>query len=205
MAERFEVSKRTIYRDLSTLEQSGIPIGAENGIGFYLVEGYHLPPVAFTEEEANTLIVVEQLVRTQGDTSIRTNFNTLLLKIKAALKAAQKENLEVLNQRTTAFTKAGIPDSNSLSAIHNAILKKVVLSIEYHSASKQETTQRNIRPVGVYFTNHTWVVVAFCELRQGLREFRLDRIKQIDATEHQFKEPSDFNLDKYFKAIATSN
>ncbi|WP_298503499.1 HTH domain-containing protein [uncultured Maribacter sp.] len=99
IAERFEISLRTVYRDIKTLQDAGIPIGSENGIGYFLVEGFSLPPIMITEEEANALIISEKLIENQGDSSLRKDFSSLLFKIKAALRTLQKENIELLEKR----------------------------------------------------------------------------------------------------------
>lgn len=203
IAERFEVSLRTVYRDIKTLQDAGVPIGSENGVGYFIVEGYCLPPISLTEEEANSLIVSEIFIKNQGDKSLSKNFNSLLIKIKATLKNFQKENVELLSTRTLKFQKDNIIESNWLSDIQNSISSKMQIRISYNSLYKGEHTQRNIEPQAVYFTNNVWIVIAFCHLRDELREFRLDRIIHLNNTLLPFKKLKNFSLQEYFESFQT--
>lgn len=99
LAEKHGVSVRTIYRDIRTLEQSGIPITTEDGKGYSILEGYHLPPVVFTEDEANALITVERLMMNNKDASLSDNVGSALEKIKAILRYSQKGNADLLAER----------------------------------------------------------------------------------------------------------
>ncbi len=201
IANRFEISLRTVYRDIKTLQESGVPIGSENGIGYFIVEGYSLPPIMITEEEANALIVSEKLILNQGDTSLKKDFNSLLLKIKSVLRNFEKDNISRLKNRITPSTTKKTFESNSLSAIQKAITNTVVVQIKYHSFYKDEITLREIEPLGIYFTEKAWVVVAYCRLRNEVREFRLDRIIESNTTSQNFDYQEDFNLSNYFSEL----
>ena len=203
IAERFEVSLRTIYRDIKTLQDAGVPIGSENGVGYFIVDGYRLPPISITEEEANSLIVSEALLNKQGDKSIAKNFNSLLIKIKATLKNFQKDNVELLSTRTRTFNKGDVLESNGLSDVQLAIASKKQLKITYNSLYKEEFTTRKIEPQAIYFTNNVWIMIAFCHLRNELREFRLDRIIELAPTLEPFNKLTSFNLQAYFESLQT--
>jgi len=200
MAERFEVSLRTVYRDIKTLQDAGVPIGSENGVGYYMVQGYRLPPISLSEEEANSLIIAEKFIKDQGDESLDKNFTSLLIKIKATLKNFQKANLELLESLTFSYNKEETIASNWVSEIQKSISSKNVLCINYHSISKEELTTRKIEPLAVYYNYSSWIVVAFCQLRENIREFRLDRI----VSSHLIGEPFKYNLDFDFKKYCTS-
>lgn len=203
IAERFEVSLRTVYRDIKTLQDAGVPIGSENGVGYFIVEGYRLPPIALTEEEANSLIISEIFIEKQGDKSLSKNFNSLLVKIKSTLKNFQKENVELLSDRTKNFHKGDLIESNWLSDIQNSIISKKQISITYNSLYKEEVTERNIEPQAIYFTNNVWITIAFCHLRNELRELRLDRIVNLNTTLLPFEKLKNFNLQEYFESFQT--
>lgn len=203
IAERFEISLRTVYRDIKTLQDAGVPVGSENGVGYFIVEGYRLPPISLTEEEANSLIVSEMFIKNQGDKSLSKNFNSLLFKIKATLNNFQKENVELLSTRTLNFRKGDIIESNWLTDIQYAISSKTQVNISYNSLYKEEHTQRNIEPQAVYFTNNVWIVIAFCHLRDELREFRLDRIIHLNSTSLPFEKLKNFSLQEYFESLQT--
>lgn len=202
IAERFDISLRTVYRDINTLQESGVPIGSQNGTGYFIVDGYSLPPVMITEEEANALIVSEKLILNQGDISLKKDFSSLLFKIKSVLKRFEKDNVSRLENRISASIKEEKMESSSLSIIQKAITNTLVVSISYHSFYKDEITQREIEPLGLYFTDKAWVVVAYCRLRKEIREFRLDRIAELKTTSETFTYQEDFELLKYFKDLS---
>lgn len=201
IAENFEISLRTVYRDIKTIQDAGVPVGSKNGVGYFIVDGYRLPPISLTEEEANALIVSENFINKQGDKSLSKNFNSLLTKIKATLKNFQQEKVELLASRTFSFNKGEIVESNWLSTIQKNISNKTTLEIVYNSLYKEEMTTRKIEPLAVYFTNNSWVLIAFCQLRESLREFRLDRIPSLTITNTPFKANIDFDLKKYCESF----
>lgn len=201
IAERFEISLRTVYRDIKTLQDSGVPIGSENGVGYFIVDGFRLPPISLTEEEANSLIISETFIKNQGDKSLSKNFDSLIIKIKATLKNFQKENLALLSTRTLNFAKDKIIESNWLSDIQKTISNKIQLEINYKSLYKKELTIRKIEPQAIYYTNNTWIVIAFCHLRDELREFRLDRILKLNTTMISFEKMHSFNFQEYIENL----
>lgn len=203
IAEHFEISLRTVYRDIKTLQDAGVPIGSENGVGYFIVDGYHLPPISLTEEEANSLITSETFIKKQGDKSLSKNFNSLLIKIKGTLKDFQKEKVELLSSRTINFHKVDLIESNWLSDIQNAISSKTQIFITYNSLYKEEQTKRQIEPQAIYYTNNVWIAIAFCHLRDELREFRLDRITHLNNTLIPFEKLNHFNLQEYFESFQT--
>ena len=199
ISDRFEISLRTVYRDIKTLQDSGVPIGSENGIGYFIVNGYSLPPIMISEEEANALVISEKLILNQGDTSLIKDFNSLLFKIKATLKNFEKDNISKLENRIESSTEIEKYSSHWLSLIQKAITNTNVLQIEYYSIYKEENTKRNIEPLAIYFTQNAWILVAFCRLRKEEREFRLDRILKLTTTLDTFKYQQDFTLKKYIE------
>ncbi|WP_298478776.1 YafY family protein [uncultured Maribacter sp.] len=198
IAERFEISLRTVYRDIKTLQDAGVPVGSENGVGYFMVNGYSLPPIMITQEEANALIVSEKLILNQGDTSLIKDFNSLLIKIKSTLRAFEKEEISKLENRIEPSTKNKKNTSNWLSSIQKSITNSNVIKINYLSIYKDEHTTREIEPLAIYFTESSWVLVAFCRLRNNLREFRLDRISTLFITSETFDYQQDFSLNDYF-------
>lgn len=198
LAERHNVSVRTIYRDIRTLEKSGIPIITEEGKGYSIMEGYHLPPVLFTEDEANALITVEQLVINNKDESLTDNVSSALEKIKAILRYSQKGNADFLADRI-AF--GGHQDqqktSNNLMQIQSAIIHFRLLRIEYHSSEKHRTT-RSIEPFAIYSINGNFLLIAFCRLRNDFRVFRIDFIETLVELDETFT-PHELTLEEFFE------
>ena len=197
LAEKFDVSIRTIYRDMQALSEAGVPIGAEAGTGYFLVDGYSLPPIMFTEKEANALLTASKIIRLNNDQSLIEQYQEAINKVIAVLKTTQKEKLEILDKRILTWQKEEKLPSNSLLVIQQAITDRRVLEIQYTAASK-EFTKRLVQPLGVYFTNNTWVMIAYCKLRKDYREFRTDRILNLTETQEIFP-PRHFTLEDYFK------
>lgn len=198
IAKRFHVSLRTVYRDIKTLQDAGVPIGSENGIGYFIVEGYSLPPIMITEEEANALVVAEKLIMNQGDLSLKKDFDSLLYKIKSVLRSFQKENVALLEDRISPSSLKGGAVSNSLSNLQRAITKNQVARIVYRSIYKGEITEREIEPLGLYFSTTAWILISHCRSRNDYREFRLDRIIDYKITRETFESRTEFMLNKYF-------
>ena len=198
LAEKFGVSVRTIYRDIKALQQAGVPISMEEGKGYSLMEGYKIPPVMFSESEANALITVEQLVLKNRDHSLIKEYTEAINKIKAVLLHSTKEKIALLSKRivvSPANAEASV--SNSLSLIQNALTDFKVLDIRYQSEHAHEKTDRKIEPFALYYSQQeSWLLIAYCRLRKDYRMFRLDRILKIYQTEFKFK-PHTLTLPEY--------
>ena len=198
LAEKFNVSVRTIYRDIKALEQAGVPVLTEEGKGYSLMDGYKIPPIMFSEEEANALITVEKLVLKNKDTSLVKEDVEAINKVKAVLKYSTKEKVELLSERiavSPAFLKTDT--SSSLTLIQNALTNFKVLDITYHSEHKNEKTERRIEPFALYYSlQERWTLIAFCLLRKDYRMFSLDRIIKIKQTGLDFT-PHEMTLQKF--------
>jgi predicted DNA-binding transcriptional regulator YafY len=190
IADRFEVSLRTVYRDIRTLESAGIPIISEAGVGYSIMPGYHLPPVMFSSDEASALVTAEKLFEKMVDPVTHKNFNSALTKIKSVLRSTEKETVENLENHIAVYRSpwsSNAQDFPELQKILNAIDQKNILKIHYEAAYAEKSTQRQIEPVGVYFTTENWYLIAYCRLRADYRNFRLDRIKQLQVEDHKFE------------------
>ncbi len=200
IAQKFSISIRTVYRDIRALEQSGIPICTEEGKGYSLMQGFTLPPVMFTETEANALITAAHLVANNSDQSFIKNHTDAITKIKAVLKFTTKDKAALLSERMQLrrYDKADT-SSNNLSAIQLAITHFDILSIQYTSLTDNAITRRRIAPLGIYMTRENWVLIAWCYLRSSYRAFRIDQVNQLQPTGEKH-EMHDFNLQDYFEA-----
>ena len=199
IAKKFNISIRTVYRDIRALEESGIPICTEEGKGYSLMEGFALPPVMFTETEANALITAAHLVANNTDRSFIKHHSEAITKIKAILRYTTKDKAALLSERMQLRRYHGAAaGSNNLSAIQLSITHFDILSIQYTSLSGEAITQRRIAPLALYMTQENWVLVAWCYLRNAYRAFRIDRVGQLQATgeKHMIQ---DFNLQAYFE------
>ncbi len=198
LAEKHNVSVRTIYRDIRTLEKSGIPVVTEEGKGYSIMEGYHLPPVLFTEDEANALITVEQLALNNKDLSFSENVSSAVEKIKAILRYSQKGNANLLSDRVYfGGNNRREKSSDNLMMIQSAIINFRILKMEYIS-SKSRSTTRDIEPFAIYSINGDFLLIAFCRLRDDFRVFRIDYIKKIVASGSTFTQ-HDMTMQQFFE------
>lgn len=198
LAEKHGVSIRTIYRDIRTLEKSGVPIITEEGRGYTMMEGYQLPPIMFTEGEANALVTAEQLINKNKDISLVNQYNSAIEKIKALLKGPQKEKIHLLTERVYIGNNyTNEKSSNYLMQIQTALTNFQVLKIAYLS-SKGVDTKREIEPFALYSTQDNWLLIAFCRLRKDFRVFRIDYIQNMVNTLEKF-ESHNMTLEAYFK------
>ncbi len=198
LAERHNVSVRTIYRDIRTLQKAGIPILTEEGKGYSIMEGYHLPPVLFTEDEANALITVERLVIKNKDQSLSENVSSAIEKIKAILKYSQKGNADLLTDRIYFDGhQSERKTSNNLMKIQSAIIHFRLLNVEYLSSDGKRTA-RQIEPFAIYSINGNFLLIAFCRLRKDFRVFRIDFIESLQTQKETFT-PHDMTMQEYFE------
>lgn len=191
LAERFEISLRTVYRDISSLAEAGVPIIGEAGVGYSIMDGYRLPPVMFTKEEARTFITAEKLMEKFTDFSTQSQYQSAMFKIKAVLRSTEKsmvENLEnhiEIRRNNNLFHKS---NSNTLDVLLKSITEKKIAKINYAAMNANDPMERIIEPVGVYHENNYWYTIAFCHLRNDYRNFRSDRILQCELTDESFKQ-----------------
>ncbi len=198
VADKFSVSIRTVYRDMRALEQAGVPLYAEEGKGYKLVDGYTLPPVALSEREANALVTAEQLVVRNKDASFVSDYVAAMTKIRAVLHRATQEKGELLAQRVVFRNNPRqASSSDTLSTLQLAITHRTPVAVGYQALSDQQPTQRVIEPLALYNTQENWVLIAWCRLRKGYRSFRLDCIRQLKGLDEVFAD-RDFNLADYF-------
>jgi len=188
VSKKFGVSVRTVYRDIKVLEQAGVPIFVQEGKGYSLIEDYRLPPVMFTESEANAFITAEKLVLLNKDTSLIKNYGEGITKLKSVLRNGTKEKASLLSERV-AFWRGPEPDETSalLSSIQLALTSFSVIKMEYNSPGNNETTKRPVEPFAlINKVGENWYLVAWCRLRKNFRLFRFDRIKKIEITDEKF-------------------
>ncbi len=199
LAEKFSISKRTIYRDIKALEQAGVPILTEDGKGYTLMEGYRIPPVMFTESEANALITAEKLILKNKDASFIQEYSGAINKIKSVLRNNTKDKANLLSERIV-FRQNADNDrtSNYLSTLQLALTNFHLVKLKYHSSDSDQVTERTIEPFAIYSTQENWLLIAFCLLRKDFRAFHLDRIQNLNTLIEQF-EPHKLTLQEYFE------
>jgi len=183
MAERFGVSLRTIYRDMNTLSEAGVPICGNSGIGYSLVEGYRLPSLMFTKEEAMAFLTAEKIIEQLTDSQNSHYFRQGMDKIRAALRAVDKKYLHDMSDSIAVYKSKSSRESlpNLLQIILSSINEKLIIEIDYTNADENKT-KRSLEAVGISYSHPNWYLSAWCHLRQEYRMFRLDRIGDIKTT-----------------------
>lgn len=184
LAERLQVSERTIYRDVQDLSLSGIPIEGEAGVGYMLRHNLDIPPIMFTAEEIEALVIGARMVKTWGGTELAQSVQSSLDKITAVIPAELKYNIEKSKLFSIRFSEREDIDV-TLDICRKAIDKKQLLTLSYCRADG-EFSERRIRPLGLYFWGNVWSLAGWCELRHDFRNFRLDRIQQIKLENDTF-------------------
>lgn len=201
IADKFKISKRTVYRDVKAICEQGIPVGVEPNKGYFIVEGYFLPPVLFTNDEANALLLTESLVKGFSDKSIREHYSNAMDKIKAGLKQVDKDKLESM-QDTIGFQLPARLDNDFeyLSMLQSAISNRRIISIEYKN-NKEEVSKRELEPIGLIFYAFSWHLIAWCHHRNAYRDFKVTRIIQVKDTALPFKKSKHIPLAEYMKEL----
>lgn len=201
IAERFNISIRTVYRDVKALGEGGIPVSFEPGKGYFIVQGYFLPPVSFTSEEANALLLMERLVQGFADKSIHIHYLTALQKVKAVLRSSQKESVEFLEQNIKLQLPACITnDFNYLSLLQNSITAKKVVELDYKN-KEAGVTKRCVEPIGLIFYAFNWHLIAWCQMRVQYRDFKVARILKATTTSDLFTLQNHIQLSDYLKQL----
>jgi predicted DNA-binding transcriptional regulator YafY len=189
MAKTFNISVRTIYRDIRALEEAGVPIFTEEGKGYSLMEGYRLPPVMFTESEANALITAELLIIKNKDASLVKHYTEAITKIKSVLRHSTKEKVNLLSKRVLfGHPIEHIRTSDYLVIIQSALTNFNVIKLVYQSPKDPERTMRFIEPFALYNSmEENWILIAWCRLRKDFRTFRFDRMLEMNVLDEKFE------------------
>lgn len=189
LADRFEVSLRTIYRDIKTLESAGVPVIGESGTGYSLMDGYKLPPVMFSREEASSFVAAEKLSEKYLDKTLGGYFRSAMAKIKAVLKWSEKEMMDhlTLSVRTAGSDMNTAENArDNLALLMDAIIHKKQVRLDYRAFDSEKSVQRDIEPIGLYHDYQVWYLMAYCHLRGDYRQFRTDRMLQVEVLHEPF-------------------
>ena len=201
LSKKYEVSLRTIYRDIRKLEEAGIPVYTIDGRGYSLVDNYTVAPVQFTEKQANALITAQHVISQSKDISFVTDFNEALTKIKSVFKTSIQEKSELLSDKIHVFNWHYEDfSSEALSDIQLAITNFNFVEINYQKINDTGITFRKIEPCAMYSTNNKWILIAWCHLRDSLRAFRVDRIRHFKILPENFEDRK-FSIQDYFNSI----
>jgi predicted DNA-binding transcriptional regulator YafY len=201
IAEKFRISVRTVYRDVKALCEQGIPVSFEPNKGYFVVHGYFLPPVSFSTEEANALLLMETMVQGFSDKSILQYYSSALLKVKNVMRSKEKEQLEELSNNIRLQLPARLSNDYAwLSKIQTAISGKQTLEISYTN-NNNETSRRNVEPIGLVFYAFSWHLIAWCHYRSDYRDFKISRILTVLNTGAAFTKSDHISLNDYMKLL----
>lgn len=192
IAERLQVSERTVYRDVQDLVLSGVPIEGEAGVGYVLRPGFHLPPLMFTADELEALVVGARMIDAWAGEKLASAARDALQKIDAVLP----QRLKSASREARVFAPA-FPDQRlagpRFDAIRDAINEQHKIRVHYQRAD-DEQSRRVIWPLGLVFWGNVWTLAAWCELRNDYRTFRIDRIQTMQILDEAFTENEDISL-----------
>lgn len=199
LAERLQVSERTIYRDVRDLSLSGMPISGEAGIGYSLSHSLDIPPIMFSATELEALAIGARMVQVWGGKELGYSAQTALDKISAVVPASLKTHIQSSKLFALRFDERKDLDV-TLDICRKAIDDKHLLQLHYQRADG-EHSQRTIRPLGLYFWGNLWSLVGWCELRNDFRNFRLDRILSIVVLERVFSDAEGCSLQDFIQRM----
>lgn len=200
LAATFEISRRTVYRDVQALCEAGVPVVSLPGQGYALMDGYFLPPLSFSTDEATMLLLGSEFVAKHFDAQYKTAAQSASRKIEAALSDKLREEVRYL-QGSIALVPMSVKDNEgeTLHKIRRAVIERKSVRFLYHTRfSEDGSSQRNTReadPYGLINYFGAWYLIAYCHLRKALRNFRLDRLTEIQILENSFTRPANFTLD----------
>ncbi len=200
IAERLQVSERTVYRDIRDLSLSGVPIRGEAGVGYHLGKDFELPPLMFTVDEIQALVLGARMVEAWADDQLQRAAQSALEKVEAALP--ERERGRVHNTALFSFSY-NVPDQvrQQLGLLRHCIDDHRRVALRYRDR-EDKPTRRTVRPLGLYFWGYSWTLGAWCELRKDFRNFRVDRMVQAKPLKTTFELVSPVTLEDYVAAMA---
>ena len=200
LAEKLEVTPRTIYRDVAHLIGSGVPIDGEAGVGYLMRDGYDLPPLMFTREEIVALVSGARMIESWGGRKMSAAAQEALVKIESVLPGDVKSRVGSVNVHAIVMPGQGGEWRDFLDQIETASERHIRLKMQY-SDEKGQLTDRMVRPLGVWFWGRVWTAICWCELRDDFRMFRLDRINGLQE-DGPFKPQSGQTLRDFYETEA---
>ena len=199
LAERLEVSDRTVYRDVADLMAQGVPIEGEAGVGYRMKAGFDLPPMMFTKDEAQALVASVRLAQSRLDTALARHAEGALSKILAVLPPAARAAAESLAIYAPPFGP-DVATRQRLEALRIAAEAKHLLRIVYLDL-KEQRSERVVRPLGCFYWGSVWTLAAWCETRDGFRNFRVDRITELQVRDERFRDEPGKTLADLFREV----
>jgi predicted DNA-binding transcriptional regulator YafY len=201
LAETFETSKRTIYRDIQALGQAGVPLVSVPGRGYALMKGYFLPPLSFTADEATMLLLGSDFMAQNFDAQYRAAAQSASRKIEGVLPEKLRDEVHYLQSSIRFISRDTLensPKAEMLQQLRRAIIERTTVRFHYHTRhtedGKPAHTTREADPYGLIHIHGTWNLVAYCHMRQDIRNFRLDRMDNVELLAKIFSRPANFGM-----------
>jgi predicted DNA-binding transcriptional regulator YafY len=200
LADRLEVSERTVYRDVRDLVATGVPIEGEAGVGYRLGKDFDLPPLMFSFEEVQALVLGARMVETWADDELRQAARRVLDKVQVVVPDDARRQMDdtalfALSFRVDDGTRA------TMRVLRRAVNERAVVALDYTDRDGT-ASERRVRPLGLYFWGPTWTLAAWCELRKAHRSFRLDRIANVTRTADRFEAEPPCTLQAYIESVS---
>ena len=199
LAQKLEVSERTIYRDIYELQLAGNPIEGEAGVGYTLRRDFDIPPLMFDRREITALVLGARMVQAWGGLEMAEAANNALRKIEAVLPLDLRERIDQVQLYAPGY-KLPKDLRRTLDRLHQAALDRRVLETEYASESG-EVTQRRVRPLALCFWGGVWTLIGWCELRSDFRNFRVDRMRSFDTRNETFVQAPGQTLEDFLRRV----
>jgi predicted DNA-binding transcriptional regulator YafY len=199
LAEKLQVSQRTIYRDIQDLQLSGTPIVGEAGVGYTIRRDFDLPPLMFTRSELTALVLGARLVRAWGGAENVIAATQALQRIEAVLPADLRSELDSILLYAPGFVMAQYLRER-LDELHAACLKRRAITFDYEREDG-ERSSRSVRPLALVFWSGVWTLTSWCELRENFRTFRIDRMEQVQVLEREFVQRRGQRLEDYLRQV----
>ena len=201
LAERFEVSERTIYRDISNLVASGVPIEGEAGIGYVLRKEFDLPPLMFDEQEIEALVLGARIVESWADPALAEAAGNAIAKIESVIPQRLRQHMEE-TALLAPLDHFAAPIAIDAGELRFAVRNRTKVRFSY-SDGEDRKTERTVRPLALAFYGPVWLLVSWCELRQDFRSFRLDRMSELAVLGEGFAAESGKTIQDYLRADAS--
>ncbi len=198
LAQWLGVSMRTVYRDVRDLSLSGVPVEGEAGVGYRLRAGFDLPPMMFDRTELQALAAGARIAQVWAGPEVAQAARSALAKIASALPEAAKIELERTRLYAPAFATT-VP-GGVFDQLHRAIAERQVVRLHYRD-ERNAGSQRPVWPLGLYFWGAAWTLAAWCELREDFRQFRLDRIDQLESADRTFDDCQGRRLEDFVRFV----
>lgn len=199
LGARLEVSERTIYRDIADLQSTGVPIDGEAGVGYIMREGYDLPPLMFTRDEIVALVAGARMVQAFGGATMARAAAEALIKIGAVLPAGEKDRIRRTEIHVPTYVMSDAVRA-AVDVAERAVEDRQVLAIDYRD-EQGRPTQRDVRPLGLSFWGKVWTLIAWCELRDDFRAFRIDRIAGLAPAGRSFRHERGKTLADFYRSM----